>query len=222
MQYTGRMVSVTIMLLAIVVARLYAYNYLNYPLTSPPLIGIGFLLVSFWAGKQYDKVRFYSEKDSLTGCYNRRFFSKRFPGLMTRLGRTNQNLSLVLLDCDNFKMINDTYGHKTGDQVLQEVSQLLLHSVRKSDMVVRWGGDEFLIVVPYADKEAVWRIIDRLESGLQELSQKMQIGVCLSSGVALYPQDGCDMDALLHTADSNMYLHKNKKTLAATKWSLSC
>jgi len=191
--------------------RLYAYIYLGYPLTSYPVIGAAFLFVIFKAGKQYDKVKFFSERDNLTECYNRGFVDEIFPALLVRMNKKNEKLSLAILDCDNFKTINDTFGHEKGDLVLQELSTLLLTAVRKSDMVVRWGGDEFLIIAPYADKKDIEIIVNRVENELLEISQKLQIGISVSSGLATYPRDGKKINDLIHIADRNMYVLKNKK-----------
>lgn len=212
MEYIGRITGLIIMLTAIIVVRIYAYIYLDYPFTAPPIIGIVFLFIAFWAGKQYDKVKFFSEKDSLTGCYNRRFFDKIFPTLLRQMSKKNKKLSLAILDCDNFKTINDKYGHKKGDLVLQEFSKLLLTNIRKSDMIVRWGGDEFLIIAPDADKKDIKEIINQFEKKLQKLSEKLEIDIFASSGFATYPCDAKKIDDLIHVADSNMYILKNMKT----------
>lgn len=94
---------------------------------------------------QYDKAKYFSEKDTLTGVYNRRFVEAIFPKLLAQVERKNEQLSLSIVDCNDFKPINDTYGHKIGDEVLITLSSLLAGEIRKSDIVARWGGDEFLI-----------------------------------------------------------------------------
>jgi len=210
MEYTGRITSVMIIVIAILVMRIYAYIYLDYPLTAPPVIGVVFLFIAFWAGKQYDKVKFFSEKDSLTGCYNRRFIYKSFPSILAKVKQKNENLSIVVLDCNNFKTINDKYGHVKGDRILQEISTLLLTHIRNNDILVRWGGDEFLIIAPCADRENINVMINRLEDELQELSEKMQMQITISSGFATYPRDAQNIDDLIQIADHNMYLHKHK------------
>ncbi|HWR44254.1 GGDEF domain-containing protein [Sporomusa sp.] len=210
MKYTGRITGLIIMLIAIIAVRIYAYIYLNYSFSNLPIPGIIGLFIAFWAGKQYDKVKFYSEKDSLTGFYNRRFVDELFPSLLAKMDRKNEKLSIVILDCDNFKAINDRYGHKKGDLVLQELSALLLTSIRKSDIAARWGGDEFLIIAPYADEEDIKVIVNQFENELQELSKKFQIDISVSSGYAIYPSDAKTIDDLINIADSKMYGLKNK------------
>jgi diguanylate cyclase (GGDEF)-like protein len=209
MKYTGRITGLLIMLTAIIAVRLYAYIYLNYSFSNPPLPGVIGLLIAYWAGKQYDKVKFYSEKDSLTGFYNRRFVDKILPSLLSQMDRKNKKLSIVILDCDNFKAINDKYGHKKGDLVLQEFSALLLISIRKSDIAARWGGDEFLVIAPYSDEEDIKAIVNRFNNELQRLSKKLQMSISVSSGYAIYPSDANTIDDLINIADSKMYIRKN-------------
>lgn len=194
MKYTGRITGLISMLAAIIVIRIYAYINFDYPLTAPPIIGVVFLFIAFKAGKQYDEVKFLSEKDSLTGCYNRRFVNEMFPNLLKQMNKQNEKLSLAILDCNNFKTINDTYGHKKGDLVLQELSALLLTKIRKSDMAVRWSGDEFLIIAPYADRKDIQIIVDRVENELQKVPKKLQIDISVSSGFATYPRDAKEID----------------------------
>ena len=199
------------MLMIIIAVRLYAYFYLDYSFRNLPYPGIICLFIAFWAGQQYDKVKFYSEKDSLTGFYNRRFVDKLLPSLLAQMDRKNKKLSIAILDCDNFKGINDRYGHRKGDLVLQEFAALLLTSLRKSDIVARWGGDEFLVIAPDADEEDIKIILNRFNHVLQGLTEKMQIAISVTSGYAIYPNDTKIIDDLINIADSMMYNLKNKE-----------
>ncbi|AIF51132.1 GGDEF domain-containing protein [Pelosinus sp. UFO1] len=209
MKYTGRITGLIIMLMTIIAVRLYAYIYLDYSFSNPPYPGIIGLLIAYWAGKQYDKVKFYSEKDSLTGFYNRRFVDELLPSLLAKMDRKNEKLSIVILDCDNFKAINDRYGHRKGDLVLQELSALLLTIIRKGDIAARWGGDEFLIIAPCAGDEEIKQILKRFNNELLELSKKMQMAISISSGYAIYPSDTKEIEDLISIADSKMYRLKN-------------
>jgi len=208
MKYTGRITGIVIMLITIVVIRIYAYFYLQYSFSHLPIPGIIALIIVFWAGKQYDKVKFYSEKDSLTGLYNRRFVSHLLPYLLAQMDRKSTKLGIAIWDCDNFKVINDKHGHLTGDLVLQEFSHLLVESVRKSDIVARWGGDEFLLIAPYADKAAIKVIMSRFENELQTLSNKLQMDISATCGYVIYPDDAKTIDALISMADTKMYERK--------------
>ncbi|MEW9671347.1 GGDEF domain-containing protein [Ammoniphilus sp. 3BR4] len=102
---------------------------------------IFFGILSWVLGIQYDKAKYFSEKDTLTRVYNRRFVEAIFPKILAQVERNNEQLSLSIIDCNDFKPINDTYGHKIGDEVLITLSSLLSGEIRKSDIVARWGGD---------------------------------------------------------------------------------
>ena len=199
------------MLLTIISIRIYAYIFLDYSLSALPIPGIFALIIAFLFGKQYDQVKFYSERDSLTGLYNRRFVTSAFPNVLSKVDKRNEKLSVLLLDCDNFKVINDTYGHIQGDQVLGEVSTLLLSKISKEDIAVRWGGDEFLLIVPNADEAKVRGILERFKRELSNISEKLQIDISVSGGFAVYPDEAKTLDELIQAADTKLYLLKNAK-----------
>lgn len=216
MNYTGRITGVIVMVMAIIAVRIYAYIYLNYSFSNLPIPGAIAVLIAFLAGKQYDKVKFYSEKDSLTGFYNQRFVHKLLPSLLSQMDRRSEKLSIAILDCDNFKAINDRYGHKKGDLVLQEFSALFSMSIRKSDIIARWGGDEFLLIAPYADEAEIQAIINRFKDELHKLSSRLQMNISVSSGYAIYPSDAKTIDDLINMADSKMYALRNEARETST------
>lgn len=207
MLYTGR---VTISIISIIVGipyTLYNYTILHSPIRL--LIDSSVLLITtilvWWLGKQYDRAKFYSEKDYLTGIYNRRFIDELFPKKISEVNRNAGHLSLLLLDCNNFKQINDQYGHKMGDLVLQKISDLIIHCLKEDDVAARWGGDEFLIIAPFTNREEAENLKKRIEKGLEELSQKMGKDISVSIGKAIYPSDAKDIDSLIKVADLKMY-----------------
>jgi len=210
MGYTGRITGIIIMLLVIVVMRIYAYFYFNYALSNPPIIGVVCLAISYWVGKKFDKVKFYSDRDSLTGLYNRRFIDENSSDFLTKKYKKNQKLCISILDCNNFKAINDNYGHKKGDMVLQGISALLLANSKKKDIAVRLGGDEFLIIAPYTDEKDINRAVNQFKNGLEELSEKLKVEISISSGYARYPKDAQNIEELIEIADSKMYRLKKK------------
>jgi diguanylate cyclase (GGDEF)-like protein len=167
------------------------------------------LIMAFWLGRQYDKVKYYSERDSLTGLYNRRFIANDIRKILAAVDKKNEKLSVLLLDCDNFKLINDTYGHIQGDQVLIEVAALLLAKSRKGDIAVRWGGDEFLLIAPYADEAKVMAIMERFKRELTKVSENLQIDISVSGGFAVYPLEAKTLDELIQAADTKLYLSKS-------------
>lgn len=149
--------------------------------------------------------------DGLTGLPNRRLLEDRLQQTLSQAQRLGIGLSVLFIDLDHFKPVNDKFGHAVGDQVLQEVSRRLGKSVRQGDTVARLGGDEFVLLLP-----STWRSEDVAwvaNTVLRELSEPITIGeieltIGASIGCARYPQDGSDSATLLKNADSAMYLAK--------------
>jgi diguanylate cyclase (GGDEF)-like protein len=169
------------------------------------------LLASWLMGTQYDKLKFFSEKDVLTSLYNRRFMLHAFPKRIDLVDRKQEKLILYFIDVDDFKIINDTRGHEFGDQVLQQLANVLTLHTQKRDIVVRWAGDEFLILSPFSDDRSKAMMINRIEDELKILSQKLNTAISVSIGTAVYPDEAQTIDDLLHAADQNMYTTKSNK-----------
>jgi diguanylate cyclase (GGDEF)-like protein len=178
------------------------------------IIGFPVLLcLALIFGKKYDQAKFYSEKDALTGIYNRRFIEATLPRLMTKTDQKNQQLAFILLDINDFKLINDYFGHNEGDKYLKIIAKLLMNSVRKNDIVARWGGDEFLIVLPnIQNMNSINETINNIQTGLKNCST-VQLEIGLSIGTSIYPNDATAFTELLQLADNKMYNIKfrNKK-----------
>lgn len=208
MKYTGRITITIVSFVFIVATRVYFYIYYNFPLKQLPFIGGIGLLIFWWLGSQYDKIKFYSEKDVLTGIYNRRFVIQALPRLLAQMNKRKANLTFFLIDVDNFKQINDAYGHETGDRVLQSISKILVSGTVKKDIVARWAGDEFLIISPYSNAKTDDGIIEQIHSRLNKLSEELNILVTVSIGTSIYPNDGITLNELLNIADRVMYAMK--------------
>lgn len=149
--------------------------------------------------------------DALTGLANRRHFQSQLDHAIATSRRNGQALALLYIDLDNFKQINDAYGHACGDQVLQAVARRLRHAVREIDTVARLGGDEFVILFDAVQgRDDVVRIAEKLLANLREpVPVHNQAHVVQASiGISLYPQDGDSADALLNHADRAMYRSK--------------
>jgi diguanylate cyclase (GGDEF)-like protein len=208
--YTGRIVITTFTFALIATARIIGNLYYNFPILNLPYLGIVCILICWWLGSQYDKVKFYSEKDILTSIHNRRFVLQTFPKFLVRMDKSNEKFSLFLIDVDDFKKINDTYGHEMGDKVLQYISNILLSNTTKKDIVARWAGDEFLIISPSSGEQSLDEIIKQISYALKKLSEEINIDVSVSIGASVYPNDARTLDALLHTADCKMYEMKSR------------
>jgi diguanylate cyclase (GGDEF)-like protein len=155
--------------------------------------------------------------DPLTGLYNRRFAEQRLAAEVARSERRGHPLTVLTLDLNNFKEINDTYGHPAGDQVLQEFASRLNKVIRGSDLAVRLGGDEFLVVLPECTLEQLRLVLERLSSF--ELDwQGQKIPVTFSAGWKDYEQ-GDRPEEMLAGADQALYTNKRatKKPMPTTK-----
>jgi len=157
-----------------------------------------------------------STKDSLTQLYNRLKFDQELAKWIANSRRYNFELSLIMLDIDDFKNINDNYGHLVGDSVLTEAAQLLSHQVRETDVLARWGGEEFIILLPYLGLEKALATAQRLQKAIANTSFGAVGTVAFSMGVtALYDED--DSQTFINRADKLLY--KGKK---AGKNTINC
>ena len=163
---------------------------------------------------KYALVTEQSLTDSLTGLYNRRAFEARLEDEIQRAKRYGHSLSVIMLDLDHFKQINDKYGHSVGDVLLQSTASALRASIRKTDFVARYGGDEFTIIVLEAGS-SVDVVCENIQLAVSALGANTwnieKIPVSVSLGVATYSQDGETANSLLSTADKRMY--EAKQTL---------
>jgi diguanylate cyclase (GGDEF)-like protein len=149
--------------------------------------------------------------DSLTGLPNLRLFQDRYSQSLLSAKRYQRKLAVLYLDLDDFKLINDEYGHAVGDELLKTVAARLSHCVRDPDTVCRLGGDEFLILLQQFEQtedieKVAQRVIDALNNRFQ--IQHNDISITCSMGAAIYPQDGIEGEALLEIADAAMYQAK--------------
>jgi diguanylate cyclase (GGDEF)-like protein len=151
-----------------------------------------------------------SRSDPLTGCLNRRGFEERFAGELGRAARSGAMLSVILLDLDDFKRVNDEHGHAMGDELLCWVVDTMSAVVRPSDAIGRLGGDEFAILVPDAGGAEATALAERLRTALAERAP-------LSFGVSTYPLDGVDRDGLHQQADLALYAVKHGRATAARR-----
>jgi len=154
-----------------------------------------------------------ARRDPLTGLLNHQAFSRVLEVELERAARYDHGLTLVFLDLDGFKRINDTYGHVEGDRVLNRIGSLALTSLRGSDTAGRLGGDEFAVLLLEADKRAGDRFLHRFRRAINELTAAGQLpdGFDLSAGFAHYPSEAADAEALLRLADARQYDAKRTK-----------
>jgi diguanylate cyclase (GGDEF)-like protein len=159
-------------------------------------------------GGERNTLTYRATHDSLTGLLNRTSVQERLESLHRNAEAQRGIYSLLLLDLDHFKIVNDRFGHATGDQVLGQVGRRIAHNVRELDTIGRWGGEEFLCLLPQVNRPLAEEIAERIRAGLEVQPVEFQgrrIRVTSSIGVATYPDDGLHPDALLAKADAALY-----------------
>ncbi|MGL1956016.1 MAG: GGDEF domain-containing protein [Colwellia sp.] len=159
-----------------------------------------------------DKLAIQATTDSLTGIYNRRAFDEIAENEILRAQRERKPISIVLMDIDFFKRVNDNYGHQTGDKVLQEFSQRLKSSLRQYDMLARYGGEEFILLLPNTPKDTAIIIAEKLRVAIYQpvfyLDDLSNISVSASFGVATNQGEHIDWQQLISCADQALYKAK--------------
>ena len=158
------------------------------------------------------KLKEQAIRDHLTGLYNRRYLQETLERELHRTKRNENPLCLVLMDIDHFKRCNDTFGHKAGDLVLQALAKMLTEQTRKQDIVCRYGGEEFLVVLPNTLLDIARQRTEEWRLAFQDLVVKLdenQINATLSAGIACYPFDGDSAEILLKVADDALYKAKH-------------
>jgi len=147
-------------------------------------------------------------KDPLTGVYNRKFFCENGKKLLNIAKREDRKLLIIFIDLDNFKIINDMYGHAMGDEVLKSIAQILQEGFRSSDIISRLGGDEFVIAILLENEESeIIKIVERTRKTVEKKFEK----ISFSYGYSVFPEDGDTMELLIRVADERMYENKRKR-----------
>jgi len=185
-----------------------AYDYITKPFDIEEIrLVVHRVAERYFLLKQVGRKGFYRELpilDDLTGIYNHRHFHEVLPRELERAKRYSQPFCLLMMDIDNFKKYNDTYGHLAGDKLLTNIANLLISSIRCADIDFRYGGEEFVVILPQVGKqggvEAAKRILNLI---------KQELSVTVSIGVTSFPDDGTSKEELINKADSAM--HRAKK-----------
>jgi len=154
-----------------------------------------------------ERFRHLAETDRLTGLFNKGKFNEVLKKEIERVKRYKRPLSLIIFDIDHFKRINDTYGHKVGDEVLKELAKVIKKSVRKTDFVARWGGEEFVILALETDLEGAFKLAEKIRKTVEEHEFPTVKNVTVSLGVAQYI-DGESPEDFIIRADMALYKAK--------------
>lgn len=146
--------------------------------------------------------------DTLTNVYNRRYFAQKLEEEIERVRRSGSSFSLIMLDIDHFKNVNDQFGHSAGDLVLKSMAEMILNRIRKIDTMARWGGEEFVLLLPETDGNAAMILAETLRRQLSQMEIPGVGKITASFGVASY-FSGDTVDTLLNRADKRMYEAKS-------------
>jgi two-component system, cell cycle response regulator len=153
--------------------------------------------------------------DGLTTLYNQTYFRKFFEQEMKRAARQKYQVTLIILDVDNFKEINDSWGHLSGDHILSELGSLIKNNVREIDLTARYGGDEFALVLPYADQDEAIQVAERVRAAIvshpfSQNNGSETLRLTISIGIASFPTDGSTLEEVIRNADQALYLAKRE------------
>ncbi|MBL4798370.1 MAG: diguanylate cyclase [Oleispira sp.] len=187
--------------------NLGAVDYITKPIS--PAIVLARVKTHIELKQQRDAFEVMAMHDQLTGIYNRHYLIEAAQHKIARATRHKQPLSLLMLDIDHFKAVNDTYGHSKGDEVLQEVSQVLKTQNRTEDVVARFGGEEFIILLDQCDSDSAEQKSQYLRKTIEELNPS-GIKITISIGIAQLNQTGDSFDDLLKRADLAVYQAKDQ------------
>ena len=171
----------------------------------------------------FEKTDKSSKYDHLTGLFNRNFLDEALDREVARAKRHNTYLSVLFFDLDDFKKVNDTFGHQSGDAVLQEVAKIIVREKRNEDIAARYGGEELAVILPETEKYKAMVLGERIRKGIEDMElrfDKETIKITTSGGLASFPMDASNTADLLKNADEALYRAKNSGKNIITLFSL--
>jgi diguanylate cyclase (GGDEF)-like protein len=182
---------------------------------SSPMILVAYITTMLSADIRFavDKIKQVSDTDELTGLYNMRAFSTMLQRSFKQAVRYGHPLSVVMIDSDNLKQVNDAHGHDAGNRLLQHLVRCIREQLRGSDVMARFGGDEFILLLPETNNKGALEMSERIRKAVELSRFNVREGdtnVTASLGVASYPEDGGNLDVILEKADKAMYRAKQK------------
>lgn len=177
---------------------------LLYPIIITLMISSAGVMMGIWVARIY----YYSYKDHLTGVFNRRYLDFVIKKGMPKLVRKRGCLSIAIIDMDYFKTINDKYGHQTGDCILVEFTKLLVNNSRKTDSIIRLGGDEFLVVLPGVNYGDARNYAERIRSCICQLADFGELSICMDVATTIREMD---CKTLIREADRALYQAKTTR-----------
>ena len=183
------------------------------PLLIAPLMSLQILRLLSKLDEAERQLQVLSHTDVLTQTYNRRYFMQYADQELKRAQRSGETFSIAILDLDNFKQINDQWGHLVGDQVLRELPRMFTEHIRQADVFARYGGDEFIFLFPQTNRQQIQVWADRIYekfAGRSIQLEDLEIQPLFSVGIAVFESSMSDLDELLKQADDSLYQAKRK------------
>ena len=213
-RYTAALLALVGSLIGSFIFQIHDSLIPNNPELSRMIAGVLFSLIpasaGFLCGKLIHSLHDRAHRDQLTNLWNSRYFYSKLTKEIERLKRNQSSLCVAFIDIDDFKVINDTYGHVAGDEVLQSIATILVGNTRERDTVVRWGGDEFVIIFPEIELEGASLFAERLRGMIEGNSNCRE--ATISVGVLLVQHD-VEVSRLLKMVDETLYTAKKTKNL---------
>lgn len=180
-----------------------------------PVILVAYITTMLAADIRFavDKIKQVSDTDDLTGLYNMRAFSGMLQRAFKQAVRHSHPLSLVMIDSDNLKLVNDNHGHESGNRLLQHLVRCVNDELRGSDVMARFGGDEFVVLLPETNRRGAQELAERIRRSVEVSRVDIRGGAMnttVSIGIASYPEDGGNLEVILDKADKAMYRAKQR------------
>ncbi len=192
-------------------ARIYPYKFYKKDLKMLEIIGsqVASIIENI---KLLNRLENMAYTDGLTALFNYRYFIRELEKEIKRAKRYNYEISLIMIDIDDFKKVNDLFGHNTGNAVLKKLSEILSSSIRDIDIIARYGGEEFVILLPNTKKENAKILAERIRRRVEErfeIDSQSLPSITITLGISSFPRDGRDMEELIKKADIALYYGKN-------------
>jgi diguanylate cyclase (GGDEF)-like protein len=189
-----------------------------------PILLVGYITTLLAADVEYarEELILLSDTDELTGLKNRRAFNSALSMEVKKAIRYERPFSIMMLDADYLKQVNDRYGHDTGDKLIVSVSQVIKSSLRETDILARFGGDEFVIMLPDTSDTKAFDVAERIRIAVENTSINAagnSVSSTLSIGIAGYPVDSENIDEVTKKADKALYASKQTGRNVVTKYS---
>ncbi len=180
-----------------------------------PVLLVAYITTMLSADIHYalNKVKLMSETDPLTGLYNLRAFNIILERAFTQAVRYSRPMSVIMLDSDHLKNVNDTYGHESGNRLLKQIVSCVQTQLRATDVLARYGGDEFVVLLPETGARGAREVAERIRRSVESTGLQVRgsiVPTTVSLGVASYPDEGVDLELLLDKADKAMYRSKQE------------